>query len=389
MALQIRHRRAGGAVVLHGIHPVQVRIGGIAHGELTAGVVDVGPVELAILRHFVLLLCGGKVLVDEICIRVHLAHGGVQTLHALHAALVIGVRARVTGIGIRVIVAEALHQVKTEAVDAELLQPEAQHVGPLTLHKGITLVPVVEHAVGMRCGGVEEWVRAGLIHPEPGMLPVALVEHHVENHCDSLLVTEVDELLIVLRRAVSFVRREIEIRVVAPGVVAVELIDRKKLHGVDSESLQIGNLLDGGADRAVAARLSLGAGEVAEKHLVDYQVGLGRSLEVGCRPFVIEHAVAMVGQTGVGWHLVDRILGKSGEDFRGDIFVVLRVEYEPCVWVAYGGAPVHEVIVAELTARHRGGNGGLEEAEGATVDLGVDIPHHVVVGGTVAVPATH
>ena len=100
VAFHICHSRSCCAVVFYRVHAVQIRIRGISHGKLASGVVDIGPVELAVLRHLVLLLGRGKVLVDEISLRIHLAHGGVQALHALYAAFVVGICAGFARIGV-------------------------------------------------------------------------------------------------------------------------------------------------------------------------------------------------------------------------------------------------------------------------------------------------
>ena len=221
------------------------------------------------------------------------------------------------------------------------------------------------------------------------MLPVALVEHHVENHRDSLLVAEVYEFLVVLRRAVGLVWCEIKVRVITPRVVAVELIDREKLHRIDSEFLEVRDLFDGGADGAVSPGLTLCAGEVSEQHLVDHEVGLCGSLEVRRCPLVIEHAVAVIGKGCVVRNLVGGVFRKSRKNISRDILVILRVEHKPCVGVAHGGTSLHQIIIAELAARDPCRKSGLEEPEGVSVDVGVDIFHHIAVGGAVTVPASH
>ena len=115
-----------------------------------------------------------KVLVDEIGIGIDRHHHVVQTLHPVDARLVEGVRGGIAAVGVRIIVAKSLHKVETETVHLIFRQPIAQHVVPLTLHERETLVPVVEHAVGMGSGGIVEWIRPDIIHPVPWMLPVAL-----------------------------------------------------------------------------------------------------------------------------------------------------------------------------------------------------------------------
>ena len=83
------------------------------------------------------------------------------------------------------------------------------------------------------------------------MQAVALVEYQVEQHGDAVLMAEVYELLVVVRRTVCLVRSEIEIGVVAPRIVAVELAYRHQLDGVDAQLFQIRQLLYGLTQRAV------------------------------------------------------------------------------------------------------------------------------------------
>ena len=158
VALEISHSRAGCAVILHGVHAGERRVGRPSHGILAAGVVDVGPVELAVGGHLVLFLGAGEVLVDEVSVGVDLAHRVVEALHAGHARRVVGVGGGVAGILVGAVVAQSFHEVETETVDLILREPEFQGVAELLLNRGELLFPVVEHAVGMGCRGVEEGV---------------------------------------------------------------------------------------------------------------------------------------------------------------------------------------------------------------------------------------
>ena len=215
VALGVGYGRAcGAAAVGSGEEAAQVAVALIAHGILARGIVDVCPVDLAVIAHGRLLLGAGEVLVDMNAVGLHRLDDGMQARHAVDAALIVEVGAGCRCIA--VVVAEALDEVEAEAVGVILLHPIAQGVGPLLLYERVALVPVVEHAVGMRGGDVVERIAAGGVHLIPRMEAVALVEYDVENHGNAAAVALLYEVLIVAGRPVSLVGSHVEIGVVAP-----------------------------------------------------------------------------------------------------------------------------------------------------------------------------
>ena len=80
------------------------------------------------------------------------------------------------------------------------------------------------------------------------------------------------EGLIVVRRAVGFVRCEVEVWIVAPGDVAIEFVDGEEFHCVYAHLAQIGYFLHGQAHGTVAFGFTFGAGEVAQQQLVDEEL---------------------------------------------------------------------------------------------------------------------
>ncbi|GFI67163.1 hypothetical protein IMSAG192_00687 [Muribaculaceae bacterium] len=81
----------------------------------------------------------------------------------------------------------------------------------------------------------------------------------------------VDEAPVVVGRPVGFVGCEVEVGVVAPRVVAVELHYRHQFYAVDTKLFDIVESVDKARYGAVAVGLSLGPGEVAYKHFVEHE----------------------------------------------------------------------------------------------------------------------
>ena len=170
--LKVRDRGAPCAAVLGGEEAVELRIALIALGILAAAVVDVGPVEHPGLRHLVLFLRAGEVLIDEIGSGVHFVHRLLDGTHVGYARSVVGVGAGVAAVSVGIVVAKSFDQVEAIAVDVVFLHPVFHAVIPLAAHKGVTLVPVVEHAVGMGSVEIVEGIGAGAVKLIPGMQTV-------------------------------------------------------------------------------------------------------------------------------------------------------------------------------------------------------------------------
>ena len=81
-------------------------------------------------------------------------------------------------------------------------------------------------------------------------------------------MTSVDKFLIILRSAVGLVYGEIEVGIVTPRIVSIELVDRKKLDGIHAKFLQVGEFIHGQTDIAVASRLTFRTGEITEQKLI-------------------------------------------------------------------------------------------------------------------------
>jgi len=210
-----------------------------------------------------------------------------------------------------------------------------------------------------------------------------VVEYDVENHGHAAFMAFVDEAAVGVGGSVGFVGCEIEIGVVAPALVAAELHDGEELHGVDSEGLEIVELGDGLFDGAVAAGSILRAGEVADEQLVDYEVGAGGTLEISDFPCVVVLLAVEHGQGNGGrCHQARRIGGHVGEYGGGDGLVVLIVEHEVGVGVAYLNLTVDKVVVGLVLAVGHAGDCAPEVA----VAVVVGIVHLLRGGDGVVVP---
>ena len=197
-------------------------------------------------------------------------------------------------------------------------------------------------------------------------------------------MTFVDEGLIVVRRAVGFVRCEVEVGIVAPGDVAVELVDGKELHGVDAHLAQVRNLLHGLAHGAVALGLPFGAREVAQQQFVDEELARRNALEVFHLPVIFVEVVVEDGQGHCG-NFVEGILRHVGVHFGGDIAVVVGVEHEARIGVAHALLSVDDVIVDVVLPFREVRDRNPEVAHALVVLVG----HGVVVRDGIVVPVAH
>ena len=202
-------------------------------------------------------------------------------LPEVNAVLVVSAACRIPG--------EALGQVPAVAVHMEFLPPEVHHAFCEVL-RGLGLVVVIEEeaeAVGWGLDVEERVGRGGGIalppHQDLGIRPVAVVEHHVEDDGNAALMAGVDEFLELVLGPVRFVDGEIEGWVVAPAVVAVELVDGHEFEGGDVERAQVIERVENELEGAFLA-------EVPDEQLVYDEVLLRRALEVAIGPLKLRTA---------------------------------------------------------------------------------------------------
>ena len=208
--------------------------------------------------------------------------------------------------------------------------------------------------------GVVEGVAVDGIHHVPGMEAVGLVEDDVEDDGYALLMAGVDEVAVVVGRAVGFVGREVEVGVIAPGVVAVELHDGHELDGVDAERFEVGDAVDGLTDCAVGVGSADSAREVAEEHFVDDELRMVGHDEAFC-PFIVVDVATVDGEHDVVESVVG-ILGHVGPDCGVEPFVAVAVEYKAGVGVGDGCDAVDEVVVGIPAVVGKARDGGPEVA---------------------------
>lgn len=97
----------------------------------------------------------------------------------------------------------------------------------------------------------------------------------------------VDETAIVVGCAIGLVGSEIEICIIAPGVVAVKFHYGQQLDGVDAKPLQIVEFINHSLYRAIALGCAFGAGEIPYKQFIYHQPGLVYALEIVDLPLII------------------------------------------------------------------------------------------------------
>ena len=221
------------------------------------------------------------------------------------------------------------------------------------------------------------------------MPSVGVVEHHVDNYGHAALVALVDKLAVVVGCAVGLVGGEVEVRIVAPRLVAGEFHHRHQLHGIYAESLDIVEFVDGLPDGAVPLFLSFGAGEVAHKQFVDNKVGWSHALEVGHLPVKFVGIGIIYGKGDVALlygRAVDQtrwIYRHVGEHGCGDGFVVVGVKHQFCPRVAHFHLMVHQIVVDLVGAVGHIADGGPEVAHAVG---GVGVAHLLFGHNLVVVP---
>ncbi len=279
----------------------------------------------------------------------------MQLLHACYSAGVVGIglifgyarpcvgRLVVGGV-VALVGTKTFHEVKSESVDIIAGEPVDESILELLLHKLIVLIPVVEDTVGVGCGSVIERIAVYVIHAVPRVKSVTLVEHNIENHRHATFMYGIHEFSIVIGCSVSFVGGEIEIRVISPGVVAVELHYGQKFYGIHSEFFKIIKFFHDSGYRAVAERLTFSAVEVTYKKLVYDQCALVDAFEILYLPLIIVYRRIIDGKRHIAnfvrW--IGRHVGKYGG---GDVAVVPRVEDKIGIRVTHLVLSVDKVVV--------------------------------------------
>ena len=100
-----------------------------------------------------------------------------------------------------------------------------------------------------------------------------MVVDHVEDDRQTLAVGSVDEVRQVERRAVGRFRRKERGRVIAPGTVHRELVDRQRLDAVEAHFADVGELaLDVLEVGTRLVELVAAAGEAPDVELIDDEV---------------------------------------------------------------------------------------------------------------------
>lgn len=144
-----------------------------------------------------------------------------------------------------------------------------------------------------------------------------MVVDHIKKDSHTRFVAFIDESLIHAVRTVSLVQSEIETRIVSPTVVSVELLHRHQLDGIEAQTFQIPYLLH----RPVQVACS---SEVAQQQFVDHQVLFIGYPEVFDLPVIsilpyLEHRSNADSPR--------RILFRIGIGRRGNVFIIIRIEY--------------------------------------------------------------
>ena len=151
-----------------------------------------------------------------------------------------------THIGSGVFLRKSFRQIETEAVHFVLRHPEFQTALHKILRGGTGEIEIISKTIWMRSRLVEPWIscRRAVV----GSVPVQLcqrtgspgvVKHDILHHRNSAFVALIDKGFQVHIRTIIFIRSEKEIRVVAPAVVSIKLVEWHQFNGVDAQFFEI------------------------------------------------------------------------------------------------------------------------------------------------------
>ena len=237
--------------------------------------VDVSPKLDSVLGKHLLLLILGKMLEYHDSIRIDLPHMVRIVLEDIHTRLVILAPCRdigFVGLCARILLSEALGEVEAETIDIVLLEKILKAPLHMLLYNLIPVIEVMAHIVRMLCDSIVERVVVRCAvgcrippHLGPWVRTVCMIIHYVHDDCQASLVALVNELLVLLAGTIVLVEGEIVVRVVAPAEVTVKLLDRHKLHSIDTKLVDIVQLLE-------SSRNVLRLCEIPQKHLINDKV---------------------------------------------------------------------------------------------------------------------
>ena len=272
--------------------------------------------------------------------------------------------------------ADVLGAIHAEAVHPELLQPHHAVVLDVGPHLAARVVGTGVPPRGVQPEVVEEVAAAAgarvpvVEPPQVHVVGTEVVEDHVAHHGDAARVSFVDEGLEVVRRAVRALHAVRVRRVVAPRVIARELVDRHERNGVHAKILQVLQLLAHGGERSRHA--GVGREVRARVHLVHHELAPRRHRELvlpGVRRRVVDHGVADRTRQVAGPRVVLPPAGRASLD---EELVALPCRHEGNIT-----APVAVELVAQRVLRrvpsvegptHRHALGeGREDPEGGSV----------------------
>src|SRR5690554_1181904 len=142
-------------------------------------------------------------------------------------------------------IGKALGKVEAKSVNPKLVHPKSEDavdqglgmhafvikiVAPLSiriLHVVVLVVP------GIMGSGFSVFK----IHLKQGRLAVRMIQNNVHNHHYAAFVTGINKGFIIVFGTVSLVGGKKERRIIAPAVVALELIKRHQLNGINPQTL--------------------------------------------------------------------------------------------------------------------------------------------------------
>src|SRR5687768_1101239 len=113
------------------------------------------------------------------------------------------------------------------------------------------MIHIKEYIKGMRCFLIEPRIFCGWlfgvkieVHQHIWIWNILLIHYDVENYCNTLCMTFINEFLEFVFRPIVFVGREHKCRIVSPTVISIEFSNRHELNCVNAEPFKISECID-------------------------------------------------------------------------------------------------------------------------------------------------
>src|SRR5690554_7236385 len=214
----------------------------IAHNGLRKIVIHIAPKQNSVIGQLLLFNIIAQMLENNQSIVLVIPHRIGHPFKKGYSGGIVGAgpgSGTVGGIG------KALGKVEAKSVNPKLVHPKNQDTVDQNLGMHAFVIKIVA-PLGIRILHVVVLVVPGIIgsgfsvfkiHLKQGRLAVRMIQNNVHNHHHAAFVTGINKGFIIVLGTVSLVGGKKERRIIAPAVVALELIKRHQLNGIDPQTL--------------------------------------------------------------------------------------------------------------------------------------------------------